>query len=193
MLLSCSPDSDTTAINAFHDIKVALSLDIIECHQLLLKEEKMKMWRWNYRNTQQWYSMIYVLEEAARRPEAAFANRVWQVTDVVFADMDVLNKHGMKSGDRDRMLEVYGRAIEAKQNLLNRRDVASAAAIGASGSAFGVPEGSFGGVGGAGVVPGYDVGAVGARSEPWQIDQSLFDVQEAELANLGDAFFWPSS
>lgn len=150
----------------------------------------MKMWRWNYRNTQQWYAMIYVLEETARRPDAAFANRVWQVADEVFADMNVLNKHGMKSMDRDRMLEVYGRAIEAKQNLLNRRDVVTAAAIGAPGSTFGISEETFGGVGGADIVPGY---TVGARSEPWQIDQSLFDVQEAELANFEDAIFWPSS
>lgn len=186
MLLSCSPDSDTTAINTFHDIKVALSLDIIECHQLLLREEKMKTWRWNYRNTQQWYSMIYVLEEASRRPDAAFANRVWQVVDEVFADMDVLNKHGMKSKDRDRMLEAYGRAIEARENLLNRRDVAMSVPR----LPFEMPEGGFGNIGSASVMPEYPVTT---RSEPWQIDQSLFDVQEAELANFKDAFFWPSS
>lgn len=184
MLLSCPPGSDITAINSFHDIKVALSLDIIECHQLLLKEKKLRPWRWNYRNTTQWYSMIYVLEETARRPDATFANRVWQVVDEVFGDMDVLNKHGMKSKDRDRMLEVYGRAIEARENFLNRRDAAMV-----STPAFDIPQGDVDAVTDAGVMPGY---TASARSEPWQIDQSLFDVQEAELTGF-DAFFWPSS
>lgn len=132
--------------------------------------------------------MIYVLEETARRPDAAFTNRVWRVVDDVFGDMDVLNKHGMKSKDRDRMLEVYGRAIEARENLLNSRD--ATAVMGASGLGFGMPEGHFGAVTSAAGVPGY---TVSARSEPWQIDQSLFDVQGAELVGFEDLLFWPSS
>lgn len=147
----------------------------------------MKPWRWNYQHTQQWYSTIYVLEEVARRPDAAFADRVWRVVDDVFADIDLLNKHGMKCEDRNRLLEVHGRAIEAREKLLSGRDIAE----NAPNLSFGVPGVEFGaGVSSADVLPDY---SLPARSEPWQIDQSLFDLQEAQLASMEDPFFWPSS
>lgn len=183
IMLECPPEVDFTAINTFHDVKVALSLDIIECHQLILKEEKFRMWQWSYRNTQQWYATTYVLEEVGRRPDAAFATRVWQVIDIVFADMNLLNKHGMKAGDRTKLLEAHGKAIEARENLLKCRDATRYP------SNEQAPEGGF----------NKSVREIGlanqpipVRPEPWQIDQSLFDVQEAKLVDLEDFFFWPS-
>jgi len=185
MVLESPPEADLAAVNAFHDVKVPLSLDIIECHQLITKEERLRPYQWNYKNSQQWYATTYVLEEVARRPHAAFAHRVWQVIDLVFADMELLNKHGLKPESRTKLLEAHGKALEARERLLQSR-VAARNTSGAS-TPNSLPRI---------MPPSTSVNSVAGfsqltRPEPWQFDSSLFDVQEAQL-NF-DAFFWPSN
>lgn len=135
--------------------------------------------------------MIYVLEEMARRPDAAFVDRAWKVVEVVFADMDLLNKHGMKPENRTRLLEAHGRAIEARGKVLGWGGVVAPTPDAAPDISAG-NESLLGDVAASGTGVGSDYPLSG-RSEPWQIDQSLFDVQEAQLATMEDAFFWPST
>lgn len=179
MVLEPPPGTDLASVNAFHDVKVPLSLDVIECHQLILKEERLKLYQWNYRNAQQWYATTYVLEEVARRPDAAFAHRVWSVIDLVFGDIELLNKHGLKPQSRTKLLEAHGKALEAREKLLQSRFAART--TGHASKPDHIPTSMSQAVDAPMVV----------RTEPWQFDSSLFDVQQAQL-NF-DAFFWPSS
>jgi len=185
MVLESPPKADLAAVNAFHDVKVPLSLDIIECHQLIVKEERLRHYRWNWKNAQQWYATTYVLEEVARRPDAAFVHRVWQVIDLVFADMELLNKHGLKPESRTKLLEAHGEALEAREKLLQSRVAVRTASQESTPNSL--PRT---------MAPLTSINSMASlsqltRPEPWQFDSSLFDVQAAQL-NF-DAFFWPSS
>lgn len=174
--------TDLAAVDAFHNIKLTLSLDIIECHQLLIADERLKTWHWVYQNAQQWHATIYVLEELARRPDAPCATRAWQLIGVIFSDIELLNKHGMKLEHRTRLLEVHGHALRAREAILKP--------ISSSASATAITEQSWGPP----LVPQQPIPSAdldsSTKSEPWQFDQSLFDIQEAQLNS--NAFFWPS-
>lgn len=183
MLLEPSIETDVDTINNFQDVKVSLSLDIIECHEFLLSESRLEKYRRNYQHLHQWFAIIYVLEEVAKRPDADFASRVWQVIDTVLVQPELLNKHGMKAEDRTKLLEAHGRALAARESLLQTRTLAGTQAYSERDKSYSTSAaGAF--------APATTDEASVMRIDPWQLGSSLFDVQDAQL-NF-NAFFWPS-
>lgn len=184
LLLEAPPEADLEAHNAFHDVRVTLSLDIIECHQLYQADECLKPWRWHIRHTHQWFATVYVLEELARRPYAAFAPRAWQLLDLVMGDIEVLDKHGMQPKNREKLLEAHANALQAREELLRGQASSSTGELLMNHMITEEP--------GSDPIAKLDYNSnAPMRSEPWQFDQSLFDVEHAQL-NF-DALFWPSN
>lgn len=183
MILEPPAETDVEAIETFQDIKVSLSLDIIECHELILTESRLEKYRCNYQHLHQWFAIIYVLEEVAKRPDADFASRVWQVIDAVLVQPELLNKHGMKAEDRTRLLEAHGRALEAREMLLRTRSSAGIQAYSGRGEDYSNSTANA-------FAPAITGETSIPRIDPWQLGSSLFDVQDAQL-NF-NAFFWPS-
>lgn len=129
-----------------------------------------------------------MLEELTRRPGAEFAARAWLLIDLIFGDMEVLNKHGMQPEDRTKLLQVHGNALRAREDFLrNKMSPATATTT--------IPHNDES-VDGGDLLPHLPLTAASyapdalTRTEPWQFDQSLFDVEQAQL-NV-DALFWPS-
>lgn len=183
MILEPPAETDVEAIETFQDIKVSLSLDIIECHELILTESRLEKYRCNYQHLHQWFAIIYVLEEVAKRPDADFASRVWQVIDAVLVQPELLNKHGMKAEDRTKLLEAHGRALEAREMLLRTRSSAGIQAYSGRGEDYSNSTANA-------FAPAITGETSIPRIDPWQLGSSLFDVQDAQL-NF-NAFFWPS-
>lgn len=165
-------------------MKVTLSLDIIECHELVMNESRLHKYRSNYQHIHQWFAIIYVLEEVARRPDAAFAPRVWQVIDTVLIQPDLLNKHGMQVEHRKKLLEAHGQALESRESLLRTRSMTAA-------PPYVEPTNTMNDDIATQSEQILAVEPSSMRIDPWGFDQSLFDVQDVQL-NF-DAFFWPQS
>ena len=183
-LLEPSFTTNCSTSDDFLDVKISLSLDVIECHHLVISEPQLAKYHWAYKNAHQWYATIFVLEEIARHPNASFASRVWRVIDLVFGTPELLNKHGMKPKDRTRLLEAHEKALEARSRLLQ---VNSSTGITEPVARLGEEQNR--GTASAGTMAESE--PIFVRLDPWQLNQNLFDVQDAKL-NL-DAFFWPSS
>lgn len=166
ILLLEPPASGGQILDKFHDIKVALALDIIECHQIIISEHHLERYAWKYKGLHQWYACTYVLEELCRRPYADFAARAWQVIDLVIASSDLQNIDGLKEGDRVRLLEVHASAIAAQ--VSQQQHDTDAAERGLS---------------------VHEANISTLRSEPWQLDQSLFDLQDVQM-NMNVFFPW---
>lgn len=108
-------------LNAFHDLKVPLALDIIESHQQIISEPRLQRWQWYWKHSHQWHSTIYVLEEVARRPEASFAGRVWEAINSVLTSPNILDKHGMNIETRTKLLDSHEHALQAREQLMRAR------------------------------------------------------------------------
>lgn len=102
-------------------MKVPLALDIIECHQIIATDPRLRKWQWFWKNTHQWHSTIFVLEVIADRPDAVFASRVWQVINFVMTTPNILDKHGMDIEMRSQLLDGHGRALQAREQLMQSR------------------------------------------------------------------------
>lgn len=88
---------------------------------ILVREPSLNRYRWNFVHVHQWHSLAYVLEEVTRRPDAQFAQRLWQVVDLVFSEPDVLKKHGATHRIRDELLAAHGKALQARERMLEQR------------------------------------------------------------------------
>lgn len=108
-------------MDAFHDLKVPLALDIIESHQLIISEPRLQRWQWYWKHSHQWHSTIYVLEEVARRPEASFAGRVWEAINLVLTSPNILDTHGMNIETRTKLLDSHEKALQARERLIHAR------------------------------------------------------------------------
>lgn len=122
-ILDPTPQDSQALIDHLHDQKVVLSLEIIESHLILVREPSLNRYSWNFHHVQQWHSVAYVLEEIARRPDASFASRLWQVIDLVFSEPHVLDKHGTTHETREQMLTAHGKALQARERMLQQRPV----------------------------------------------------------------------